>query len=165
MGKLREKLAGKLGLAKADEEARRAAAAQEDEEEEEEEDEAEAENQEDQDDEAAEDEEDEEDENEAESSAAGGDRKRIAAILRAPEAKGREALAQFLALETDLPVKAAIGALKASPAAAKGKLAAAMATTAQPDLGTGAPANDGDQVQRLAASIIQAGRKARGQAA
>jgi hypothetical protein len=43
---------------------------------------------------------------------------RCAAILKSPEAKGREAMAMHLALKTDVPADAAIQALRTVPAAA-----------------------------------------------
>ncbi len=46
------------------------------------------------------------------------ERARIAAIVGAPEAKGREGLAQHLAFNTDTPAPDAIAMLKAAPAAA-----------------------------------------------
>lgn len=56
-------------------------------------------------------------------------RARVRAILSAPSAKGRGALARYLALDTSLSVKKAIGALKAAPTASadRGDLGARMA--------------------------------------
>lgn len=51
---------------------------------------------------------------------------RVQAILTAPEAKGREALAQHFAFETEMPAASAIAALKAAPQATGG-LATRMA--------------------------------------
>jgi hypothetical protein len=55
------------------------------------------------------------------------ERTRIAAILTAPEAEGRGALAQHFAFKTDLPVETAVEALAASPKEGTGGLAGAMA--------------------------------------
>jgi hypothetical protein len=52
------------------------------------------------------------------SSAATGERARIAAIVNAPEAKGREGLANHLAFNTELAPAAAIEMLKVAPIAA-----------------------------------------------
>lgn len=46
---------------------------------------------------------------------AADERARIAAIVGAPEAKGREQIANHLAFETDLSAERAVAALKASP--------------------------------------------------
>lgn len=48
-----------------------------------------------------------------------GERARINAIVNAPEAKGRESLAQHLAFNTDLAAADAVAMLKAAPAAAE----------------------------------------------
>ncbi len=64
-------------------------------------------------------------------------KRRIAAILNATEAKGRDGLARHLALETDLSVEDAIKALAASPKGAG--LDAAMAAVGSTPLGSGAP--------------------------
>jgi hypothetical protein len=53
--------------------------------------------------------------------AATGERARIAAIVNAPEAKGREGLANHLAFSTELAPAAAIEMLKAAPVAAPEK--------------------------------------------
>jgi hypothetical protein len=53
--------------------------------------------------------------------AATGERARIAAIVNAPEAKGRESLANHLAFSTELAPAAAIEMLKAAPVAAPEK--------------------------------------------
>lgn len=65
------------------------------------------------------------------------ERRRIAAILTAPEAEGRDALARHFALSTGLAPKAARAALAAAPQGGKGSLARAMAG-AQPKLVAGA---------------------------
>src|SRR5579885_2133606 len=54
----------------------------------------------------------------ARSEGASVERMRIAAILNAPEAKGREGLAQHLAFATDIAPAAAIAMLAAAPMAA-----------------------------------------------
>jgi hypothetical protein len=46
------------------------------------------------------------------------EKQRIASIINHPAAKGREALAQHLALETNLPAETAIATMQAAPAAA-----------------------------------------------
>lgn len=70
------------------------------------------------------------------------ERQRIAAILNAPEATGREALARTLALETSMSPEEAKKILAASPvapaaAAPVDPLAAQMAKVANPKVGTG----------------------------
>lgn len=68
-------------------------------------------------------------------------KQRIAAILALPEAKGREALAQELALGTDLSVDQAKSLLEKSPEAKAGTgFAAAMQAQGNPSLGTQGPA-------------------------
>lgn len=83
-----------------------------------------------------------------EAAARGDERKRIAAILTAPEAEGRDALARHLAFSTDMSPKAAKAALAAAPLGGKGSLARAMAG-AQPKLAAGA-ADRAAGVPRLA---------------
>jgi hypothetical protein len=58
------------------------------------------------------------DEKKALQEAATAERGRLAAILTAPEAKGREALSTHFAFATDMTAEAAIAALSASPVAA-----------------------------------------------
>lgn len=72
--------------------------------------------------------EDEDEKKPAARGSAASERKRIAAILNSEAAAGREDLARHLALETDLPPKAAIKALEASGAGGgkTGRLAQAM---------------------------------------
>jgi ClpP class serine protease len=67
-----------------------------------------------------------EDEQDETPAAAAAERRRIAAILDAPEAQGRETLARHLALRTSMTPGAARAALKAAPSAIGGRLAAAM---------------------------------------
>jgi len=74
------------------------------------------------------------------------ERARIAAILNAPEATGREALARVLALETSMSPEEAKKILAASPAAAPAApadpLAARMASIQNPTVGTRGPEED-----------------------
>ncbi|SLN77584.1 S49 family peptidase [Oceanibacterium hippocampi] len=95
--------------------------------------------------------------------AAAAERKRIAAILDAKEAKGRDGLARHLAFETRTSPKAARAMLAAAPkAAASGSLASAMASEApNPQIGLGGD-SAATEADRLANSIIAAGRAARG---
>ena len=74
------------------------------------------------------------------------ERQRIAAILGAPEAKGRSALAQSLALETDLDAESAIKVLSSTPEQPKGGnlLGAVMANIENPEVGADAPENEED---------------------
>lgn len=66
---------------------------------------------------------------------------RVTAIVTSPEAKGREAMAQHLALNTDMPTDAAIATLKAAPEGTKASpLAEAMNQVAQPQVGAVAEA-------------------------
>ncbi len=72
--------------------------------------------------------------------AASAERKRIAAIMGAPEAAGREGLAAHYAFKTGHSVAEAVAAMKAAPkASAGGTLAAAMAETPNVIVGAGAP--------------------------
>ncbi len=91
-----------------------------------------------------------------ESSARKTERERLAAILGAPEAKGREELARTLATETDLSVEAAKKILAAAPAAAAlgvNPLASAMAQVPNPTVGadTGSENDVTAEVQRIVA--------------
>ncbi len=84
--------------------------------------------------------------------AAAHERQRIGAILNAPEAQGREALARHLACNTDLTAEAAVAALKAAtPEKPGGALASLMAT--QPNANIGAGDSGGDPRPSLAASM------------
>lgn len=68
--------------------------------------------------------------------AATKERGRIDAILSAPEAKGRQALAQHLALKTNMPSAAAVDVLKASPEEkTESLLATGMRGIRQPAIG------------------------------
>jgi hypothetical protein len=64
------------------------------------------------------------------------ERERIKSILMGENARGREALAQYFAFETDFAADVALGALAKSPAA-KGSLDQAMAGEIKPRLGAG----------------------------
>lgn len=76
----------------------------------------------------------------ARKSAATAERKRIAAIIGAPEAKGRETLASHLAFNTGSSAAAARAILKASPKSAQATgFAATMASAENPVVGAGAP--------------------------
>lgn len=80
---------------------------------------------------------------EAKKSAAAAERQRIAAIMGADEAKGRESLAAHLAFNTSDSVAKALATLKASPKAAQGNnFAANMASVDNPTVGASAPAAD-----------------------
>ena len=84
--------------------------------------------------------------------AAAHERQRIGAILNAPEAKGREALARHLACNTSLTAEAAVATLKAAaPEKPGGALASLMAT--QPNADIGAGDSGGDPRPSLAASM------------
>jgi hypothetical protein len=103
--------------------------------------------------------------------ARGRERKRIAAILGSPEAKGRAGLAQHLAFDTDLPSSAAVATLKVSPkqSAGSGQLAARMSGernpavgpggSLSPDAGAGEAGGAPDGVSADAAFILAAGAK------
>ena len=108
----------------------------------------------------------------AQAEARTGERTRIAAILRAPEAAGRGNLAQALAFDSDMAPEAATKLLGTAaqeqpagkPAAATtSPLAAAMATVPNPPVGAsagGAAADDSPEA--LAASAIARARSAQG---
>jgi capsid assembly protease len=91
--------------------------------------------------------------------AADRERARIASILSLPEAQGREALAQHLALNTQMDADAAKEILlmatktNAVPAQPANPLAAAMANVANPKVGVGAENSD-ESVQAEAARIL-----------
>ena len=85
------------------------------------------------------------------------ERTRIAAILGAPEAEGRQGLARHLALETALSVDEAIGVMKVSPPESRrGRLRAEMAKVPNPEVGLGPiqPTRDPRQRVRDAARRI-----------
>jgi signal peptide peptidase SppA len=91
------------------------------------------------------------------------ERARIQAILSHPEAEGRRELAQYLALDTDIPADQAAMVLKTSPKAAQpgaqtGPLARAMAQIPNPAVAAGGAATDADssdaaEVQRVLAFV------------
>lgn len=104
---------------------------------------------------------------EAAAQARKAERARMSAILSCEEAKGREALANHLALNTEMSVEDAKGVLAAAGPAAPAKAAAnpfetAMEQTANPRVGsdTAAANAEADPVQRiLAAQAAATGRK------
>ena len=108
----------------------------------------------------------------AQAEARTGERTRIAAILRAPEAAGRGNLAQALAFDSDMAPEAATKLLGTAaqeqpagkPAAATtSPLAAAMATVPNPPVGaTAGGAAADDSPEALAASAIALARSAQG---
>jgi hypothetical protein len=122
-------------------------------------------------------EDDEKDEPEARVSAAdvarirAGERKRISAIVSSEAGLANPDAAYELAVNSDMPTANAIAMLRAvgpakAQAPAKDNLRDRMANTKQPDIGAGgdeAPA-PGDP-KALAAAIINAGKKRRGEAA
>ena len=96
------------------------------------------------------------------------ERQRIAAILNAPEAEGREQLARTLALETDLEPEAARKILGAAPKAASATppnpLAAQMAQIPNPKVGVrGEEAQDSAEAEaaHILAFVPQERRKKR----
>jgi ClpP class serine protease len=78
------------------------------------------------------------------------ERARIAAILNHPEAKGREAVAQALALQSDMTAEAVAVALAATPKANGGILATAMGQLKDPDIGS----PDAPQAKAAAGSLM-----------
>lgn len=89
---------------------------------------------------------------------------RIAAIMNSPHAKGREATAQALALETDLSVKEAEAVLKTTPKSAGGPglLDAAMQRHGAPPINAGGGGEDtADSVASRMASYVNAPRAKR----
>ena len=82
---------------------------------------------------------DEEEDSPVAAKAAKAERKRIAAILTAPQAEGRGTLAAHFAFATDMPAAAACAALSASPKSTAGTLAAAMGSTPNTPIGAAAP--------------------------
>lgn len=83
------------------------------------------------------------------------ERERVAAILNADEAKGRDALARSLALDTDMGAEQARTVLGKAPKESGG-LAAAMAGVENPDVGPdggGASADDAT-VESVASRIV-----------
>lgn len=116
-------------------------------------------------DESAEGEEEDDEEDMTSGATASGEKARIKAILGAPEAKGRESLAQHLALETTMSAAAAVAVLKASPAETKGRLAALMKGVSQPHLGAGGGAagdESADQAAKRMAGYVNPRRATAG---
>ena len=93
-----------------------------------------------------------------------GERARIAAILSAPAASGRESLARHIALKTATPAAEAVAMLEASPKAAATGLAAAMTEVPNAEVGADDDAET-SVVEDLAQSVRNAGRALRGEAA
>lgn len=110
----------------------------------------------------AEDEDDPEDKP-APAQASRAERKRIASILGAPEASGRESLAAHYAFKTGASVASARAAMAAAPkATAGGNLAAAMGQIPNVRVGASAPLAESDRVallRRGAALVGQKGKK------
>ena len=117
----------------------------------------------------AEDEEDEEDEDEPEARAARGREKaRVLAIMNSSAAQRSPSAALHVALNTSMPRHAAIkmlGAMVADmPKSGAGSLRDRMASVSIPDIGAGGDEAPGlDDPKAVAARIIQAGRRARGE--
>lgn len=96
------------------------------------------------------------------------ERERIGAILQSDEAKGREAMAQTFALETEMDADTAKKLLSKSPqaatASATNPLASAMAGVANPKVGASAEATASDSPEAaamtMAMNIINAGKQA-----
>lgn len=93
------------------------------------------------------------------------ERTRIAGILNAPEAKGREGLARHLAFETDVEVDVAIKLLKAAPkanGARTGRLDAAMRAIGNANVGAGAPEPEKGDTWKASVDRVAAGKSAGG---
>lgn len=78
---------------------------------------------------------------------------RIAAILGAPEAEGREAMAKELAFKTSLSVEEATGILAAAPQAQANPLAQAMSKEPNPEVGADTDGTGANPVQAMANSM------------
>ena len=78
---------------------------------------------------------------------------RIAAILGAPEAQGREAMAKELAFKTSLSVEEAKGILAAAPQAQANPLAQAMKDEPNPEVGADADGVGANPVQAMVNSM------------
>ncbi|MGJ5029071.1 hypothetical protein ACQR1I_19690 [Bradyrhizobium sp. HKCCYLS2038] len=87
------------------------------------------------------------------------ERERIKSILMAESAKGREALAQYFAFETDFAAEIALGALTKSPAA-RGSLDQAMANEVKPRLGPGGERSSAERPRMISTEDIYARRRA-----
>lgn len=79
------------------------------------------------------------------------ERSRIQAIVGAPEAKGREALAQSLAFDTDLAPEAAIKVMKAAPIEKASRL---EGNVPNPKVQTGDPGSDADGAKTALAGAL-----------
>ncbi len=90
------------------------------------------------------------------------ERDRIKAIMSHEAAKGKSALANHLALSTDLSVEAAAGILEAAPAekgntpASANAFAAAMDASEHPNVGAGGEEGAGDEGMTAAQRILKA---------
>jgi hypothetical protein len=112
--------------------------------------------------------EDDEEEDPADTSPQASARRRLRAILTAPQAQQHASLAQHLALRTGLGARqarrilaaAARDAAAATKAGGKGQLAAVMAAAAQPQLGPGGKAAQagGDRVKTMVDRLFGEGR-------
>lgn len=92
------------------------------------------------------------------------ERHRIAAILKSPEAKGREEAALAVALETSLPRDQAIAMLKMSPRVPKvGGINDRMSQNNVHNVGPADPVKERAGREATALAITNAGRKARGE--
>ena len=78
---------------------------------------------------------------------------RIAAILGAPEAEGRQALAKELAFKTSLSVEDAKGIMAAAPQAQANPLAQAMEREPNPEVGVEAGGEGASPVQAMLNSM------------
>ncbi|MGJ4927477.1 hypothetical protein ACQR1K_10050 [Bradyrhizobium sp. HKCCYLRH3095] len=87
------------------------------------------------------------------------ERERIKTILIGESARGREALAQYFAFETDFSADVALGALSKSPAA-KGSLDQAMANEVKPRLGPGGERSSAEPPRMISTEDIYARRRA-----
>jgi signal peptide peptidase SppA len=96
--------------------------------------------------------------------AVAAERTRVKGILALEEAKGRSALAQHFATNTDMSVEDAKAALAVSPKESTGSLAAAMSGVENPDVGAdgGESAGEADEADKMAASIIKSTRSIAG---
>ena len=91
------------------------------------------------------------------------ERARCAAIFASSEAAGRIGMAAELAFNSDMPADKAISLLKMTPRQSAGKLAKAMETLGNPQVGADAGAAPATgSADAIAASIIAAGQSLRG---
>ena len=87
------------------------------------------------------------------------ERDRIKSILMGEGAKGREALSQYFAFETDFAADVALGALSKSPAA-KGSLDQIMANEVKPRLGAGGERASAEPPRMISTEDVYARRRA-----